>query len=160
MVEIAVEPLSENAVAPYGLVIALGPRGRAPATRYAADVANKRPQARLNVSISQQLPTTLPLQVKAMENHPHSAQTFVPTKMERYLVLVCPDNGEGKPDVKRLKAFVADGTQGINYHPNTWHHPFTVLDGPAECVVLRYDMDDDEDTLWHVVTDGPTIVEA
>ena len=157
---ITVEPLTEEAFAPYGQVIALGPLGRAHSTRYAADVENRRPKARLNVSISQQIPTPLPLVVKAMEKHPHSAQTFVPTAAELYLVLVCPKDGEGGPDLANLKAFVADGGQGINYHPDTWHHPFTVLDGPAECVVLRYDMDDDEDTIWFVVDDGPTIVEG
>lgn len=158
--EITVEPLTEEAFAPYGQVISLGPLGRAHSTRYAADVENRRAEARLNVSISQQIPTALPLVVKAMEKHPHSAQTFVPTAAERYLVLVCPQDGSGGPDLAKLKAFAADGSQGINYHPDTWHHPFTVLDGPAECVVLRYDMDDDEDTIWFVVDDGPTIVES
>ena len=157
--KISIEPLTEEAFSPYGQVIPLGPLGRAHATRYAADVANKRPNAKLNVSISQQIPTSLPLTVKVMEKHPHSAQTFVPTEAERYLVLVCPEDDNGDPNISQLKAFVADGSQGINYHPDTWHHPFTVLDKPAECVVLRYDMNDDEDTTWYVVEDGPTIVD-
>ena len=54
---------------------------------------------------------------------------------------------------------MSDGSQGINYHPDTWHHPFTVLDEPGECVVLRFDMDDDEDTVWFVVKNGPQIIE-
>jgi len=158
--QVTVQPLTAEAFAPYGQIIALGPLGQAHSTRYAADVANKRPDAKLNVSISQQIPTALPLTVKAMEKHPHSAQTFVPTDMKRYLVLVCPADGDGNPDMAQLKAFAGDGSQGINYHPDTWHHPFTVLDEPGECVVLRYDMDDDEDTIWFVVEDGPTIVDA
>lgn len=160
MTEIIVEPLTEEGFAPYGQVIALGPLGRAHSTRYAADVANLRSEARLNVSISQQVPASLPLQVKFMEKHTHSAQTFVPTAMERYLVLVCPKDANGGPILSELKAFTGDGSQGINYHPDTWHHPFTVLDGPGECVVLRYDMDDDEDTIWHEVAEGPTIVDG
>lgn len=159
MSEICVEPLTAEAFASYGEVIALGPLGRAHSTRYAADVENRRPAARLNVSISQQVPSVLPLVVKAMEKHPHSAQTFVPTKIARYLVLVAPTAADGGPDLAGLRAFVAGPEQGINYRPDIWHHPFTVLDGPAECVVLRYDMDDEEDTIWHVVEDGPVIVE-
>ena len=158
--EISTQPLTEEAFAPFGQVIAMGPLGRAHSTRYAADVENKRAAARLNVSISQQIPTPLPLTVKAMEMHPHSAQTFIPTEIKRYLVLVCPKDSDGNPDVGKLKAFVAEGNQGINYHADIWHHPFTVLDDPGECVMLRYDMDDDEDTLWFVVDDGPTIVES
>tara|TARA_B100000674_G_scaffold166275_1_gene133659 strand:- start:841 stop:1323 length:483 start_codon:yes stop_codon:yes gene_type:complete len=160
MTEIVVEPLTEEAFAPFGQVIALGPLGRAHSTRYAADVANRRPEARLNVSISQQVPVPLPLQVKFMEKHPHSAQTFVPTAMERYLVLVCPADADGGPSLGELKAFAGNGSQGINYHPDTWHHPFTVLDAPGECVVLRHDMDDDEDTIWFEVADGLTVVDS
>ena len=158
--EISTQPLTEEAFAPYGQVIAMGPLGRAHSTRYVADVENKRAAAKLNVSISQQIPTPLPLMVKAMEMHPHSAQAFIPTEIKRYLVLVCPKDSDGNPDVDNLKAFLAEGNQGINYHADIWHHPFTVLDEPGECVMLRYDMDDDEDTLWHVVDDGPTIVES
>tara|TARA_B100000686_G_C16690715_1_gene917431 strand:+ start:339 stop:818 length:480 start_codon:yes stop_codon:yes gene_type:complete len=153
------EILTPNAFAPYGQVISLGPLGRANSTRYAADVVNRRADAKLNVSISQQVPATLPLTVRAMEKHPHSAQTFVPTEIRRYLVLVCQSDRDGNPNIKQLKAFVGDGSQGINYHPDTWHHPFTVLDEPGECVVLRFDMDDDEDTVWFVVENGPQIVE-
>ena len=158
MTEITAQLLTEGAFAPYGEVIALGPLGRAHSTRYAANVDNRRPEARLNVSISQQVPTPMPLEVKFLEKHPHSAQTFIPTAMKRYLVLVCPKAANGDPSLSELKAFVADGGQGINYHPDTWHHPFTVLDEPGECVVLRYDMDDHEDTIWFEVEGGPTVV--
>lgn len=153
------KPLTAKAFAPYGQVIPLGPLGQANSTRYAANVANKRTNAKLNVSISQQVPVILPLTVRAMEKHPHSAQTFVPTEMKRYLILVCPADRDGNPNIKKLEAFVSDGSQGINYHPDTWHHPFTVLDEPGECVVLRFDMDDDEDTVWFVVKNGPQIIE-
>ena len=100
--EISTQPLTEEAFAPFGQVIAMGPLGRAHSTRYAADVENKRAAARLNVSISQQIPTPLPLTVKAMEMHPHSAQTFIPTEIKRYLVLVCPEDSDGNPKAESV----------------------------------------------------------
>ena len=44
--EISTQPLTEEAFAPFGQVIAMGPLGRAHSTRYAADVENKRAAAR------------------------------------------------------------------------------------------------------------------
>ena len=50
----------------------------------------------------------MPLEVKFLEKHPHSAQTFLPTAMKRYLVLVCPKAANGDPSLGALNAFVAD----------------------------------------------------
>lgn len=155
--QIVARPLTAEAFAPFGEVVALG-AGQPGSDAYAADLANRRPDARLNVSISRSSPIALPLKVKAMEMHPHSAQAFLPIEISRYLILVCGKTADGGPDIGGIRAFIAQADQGINYKPATWHHPFTVLDAPSRQVMLRYDKDDAEDTLWHDVADGPTIV--
>ena len=38
----------------------------------------------------------------------------------------------------RLRAFVARAGQGVTYAMGTWHHPLTVLDGPASFAVLMW----------------------
>lgn len=157
--EIVAQPLTAAAFAPYGEVIALD-RAEPGSDAWAAALENRRPEARLNVSISRSSPVGLPLKVKAMEMHPHSAQTFLPIEIARYLILVCGQTSDGGPDIGGMRAFVAGPDQGINYKPATWHHPFTVLDRPSRQVMLRYDMDDDEDTIWLDIADGPTIVEG
>ena len=151
------EPLTEEAFAPFGEVIRLG-RGK-PGTRdaFAAAMDNERGDARLNVSVSRANETPMPLRVKWMERHPHSGQTFVPLDVSRYLILVAPTGVDGAPDMKDLKAFVAGRGQGINYRTGTWHHPFTALDRPSECLVLRFDDGGDEDTEWFEVANGPTV---
>lgn len=151
------QPLTADAFAPYGEVIALGEG--APGTResFAAALDNLREDARLNVSVSRSHETPVPLKVKWMERHPFSGQTFVPVDISRYLMLVAPSDEANKPDLSRLEAFVARSDQGINYRAGIWHHPFAALDRPAECVVLRFDNGSDQDTEWFEVTDGPTV---
>ena len=91
----------------------------------------------------------------ALERHPFSSQTFVPTDLSRYLVAVCPSGPDGEPIVERLLAFVADVTLGLNYAPGTWHHPMAILDRPGEYVVLRWYDGSPADTEWR---DLPTRV--
>lgn len=150
-------PLTAEAFAPYGDVIALG--AGAPGTRdsFAAAMDNLREDAKLNVSLSRPNATPVPLKVKWMERHPHSGQTFVPIDISRYLMLVAPSDKQGGPDMDRLEAFVARPNQGINYRAGVWHHPFSALDRPAECLVLRFDDGSDADTEWFEVAEGPVI---
>lgn len=155
------QPLTADAFAPFGDVIAIG-QGE-PGTRdaFAAAMDNKRPEAQLNVSVSRAKETPVPLQVKWMERHPYSGQTFVPLDISRYLMLVAPSTPNGAPNLDKLQAFVAGPDQGINYRAGVWHHPFTALDRPSECLVLRFDDGSEADTEWFEVADGPTIgVEA
>lgn len=47
-----------------------------------------------------------------------------------YFVVVAPCLPDSAPDLSRLRVFYSDlklGVQGINYKPNTWHHPMIVL---------------------------------
>jgi ureidoglycolate lyase len=99
----------------------------------------------------------MPLRVKWMERHPYSSQTFIPHDLGRYLVLVAPCADNGDPFIDQLQAFVADASQGVTYRPDVWHHPFTALDRPSECFVLRYDDGTDSDTQWFEVAGGPVI---
>jgi ureidoglycolate lyase len=118
---------------------------------------NRRDHARLAPTMSRNAPTEMPLRVKWMERHPYSSQTFIPHDLGRYLVLVAPKDDHGDPRIDQLQAFVSDSSQGITYHPDVWHHPFTALDRPSECFVLRYDDGGDDDTHWFEVADGPVI---
>ncbi len=58
--------------------------------------------------------------------------------MARYLVIVAPDSLNGDPDLNNVRAFLADGCQGITYRRGTWHHGMTVLDDVAKMAVLMW----------------------
>jgi ureidoglycolate lyase len=88
------------------------------------------------------------LDVKLLERHPFTTQTFTPLGMSAdvsatcFLVIVAPSlpdplpaitPSEAKvqiqrpPDLQNLKAFVAYGGQAITYAVGTWHAPMVVV---------------------------------
>ncbi|WP_417533722.1 ureidoglycolate lyase [Marinobacterium stanieri] len=128
MLIIRPEPLSAEAFRDFGEVIET--RGRdhfminnGSTQRYhrLAEVMLGKPEDRGIISIfrAQRLP--MPLDVKMLERHPLGSQAFVPLKQNPFLVLVAP--ASDVPDPSSIRAFITDGTQGVNYHPGVWHHP-------------------------------------
>lgn len=73
-----------------------------------------------------------------MERHPDSSQSFIPMAAARWLIVVTPDGGDGRPDMASARAFLASGREGVTFRRNVWHHPFTVLDEPADFAVFMW----------------------
>lgn len=145
---IVARPLTPDAYAPYGEVIAASPRGepgkpanQGTARRYdrVASIENLRPSgATLNVSVFRCAPRQAsPLRVELLEKHPGSTQVFIPMNARRYLVVVA--RGDARPDLSTLAAFVASGAQGISYFPGVWHHPMIALDGSIDFTCLVWE---------------------
>ncbi|KAF7361671.1 putative allantoicase [Mycena venus] len=75
--------------------------------------------------------------LKIMERHPFTNQAFIPMGKGPgegladpgcvYLVVVAKNGADGGPDVKTVRAFVANASQGIVYDTAVWHQPMTVL---------------------------------
>ena len=151
---LTVRRLTAEAFALFGQVI----QARVAAIGWRARVAaleNRRPAAVPHLAVTRLVPTALPVRATALERHPFSSQTFVPTDLSRYLVAVCPSGPDGEPIVERLLALVVDVTLGVNYAPGAWHHPMAILDRPGEYVVLRWYDGSPADTEWR---DLPTRV--
>ncbi|HXA94939.1 MAG TPA: ureidoglycolate lyase [Candidatus Dormibacteraeota bacterium] len=130
-------PLTAEAFKPFGAVLEGTPT---PGRTYLSDtLANGRAHAPVSLAVATVVPkATFPLDVKVLERHEHSSQTFIPLHVSRYLVLATLDGPGGGPDLSRLCAFVARAGQGVTYAMGTWHHPLTVLDGPASFAVLMW----------------------
>ncbi len=155
-----VQPLTAEAFAPYGQVIALGGRG----TRQIAindgrcmrhhDLA--RPFAAEPGSIAFSLfdadATALPARLTLMERHRLGTQSFAPFGAALQLVAVVADASIAPAALgpQHLRAFVTDGRQGLQLHPGVWHHPLLSLQaGPwlvadriapeVDCDVVRID---------------------
>jgi ureidoglycolate lyase len=139
-------PLSKEAFAPFGDVIGLELSGGASAnqgtaTRYnrVAQLASNRPQAQPNLAVFRSVAKALPFEVRLLERHPCSTQMFVPLSCQRFLVVVCPDDARGEPDLPHLRAFLCGPGQGINYRLGVWHHPIIALDAPADLLMLAWE---------------------
>ena len=135
--KVKAEPLTAEAFAPFGQVLE-APRPE-PRQDRAGRLDNRRAGASANLALVRAAPVTLPIRVRKLERHSYSSQAFAPLDASGYLVLVCPSDGEGKPRIDRLRAFVAAGHQGINYDADVWHHGMAALERPGTFGMLVHE---------------------
>ena len=135
--EVTPQPLSREAFAPFGDVIDIpDAAGR---TYYDDALGNLRPHARASLSaILKADSAERPLRADLLERHEFSSQTFIPIDVARWLIVVAPHAAAGGPDLGGVRAFIANGRQGVTYRPNTWHHGLTVLDRPGRFAVFMW----------------------
>ncbi|CAO1596400.1 MAG: hypothetical protein LQ349_009526 [Xanthoria aureola] len=94
-----------------------------------------------------------PVDVKVLERHPYTTQTFIPLGVGRkaqgvYLVVVAPTlppTGQppfttmGPPDLSKVRTFWAHGGQAVTYGLGTWHMPMAVVgEERLDFVVVQY----------------------
>lgn len=85
------------------------------------------------VNIFRSTPLVQPIAIKMMERHPHGSQAFIPMGTNSYLIVVAP---AGDFDVNTLEVFIANSTQGVNYHKGTWHHFCLALGSESDFLVI------------------------
>ena len=95
-----------------------------------ADIDVKTQDGYPLINIFRGQPRPHPIEIRMMERHPLGSQAFIPLQNKPYLVVVAP-TGE-KVTRNDLRAFIADGNQGVNYKRNLWHHPLLVLEDSHE----------------------------
>ena len=103
--------------------------------------------------------------IEILERHPYTTQTFIPLGISpfeaneaRYLVIVAPSlppsladeelnvpparannerlPGRGLPDLSKIRAFLANGSQAVTYGAGTWHAPMAVIGKKAISFVV------------------------
>lgn len=136
--KLEITPLTKEAFAAFGDVIETdGARNfeinNGSTVRY-HDLANIETDAKVLVNIFRATPLDYPVSVKMVERHPKGSQAFFPLDNRPYLVLVAP-KGETVA-AKDLRAFMAGGRQGVNYHAGTWHHPVLALEAVSDFLVI------------------------
>lgn len=138
-------PLTPEAFAPFGQVLMAhgdGPERHA----FAAHMDNRRSGAAPNMTYMRVKTVDLPVVIDALERHSFSNQTFIPLNGTRQLVVVCPSLPDNMPDISKMAAFVAAGSQAVNYNTGVWHAPRTAISGPGEFVMFRWDDGSADDT--------------
>ena len=132
-------PLTAERFAPFGDVIAASPRSDASMNdaRFDRFASLAKIDADGGAAISivrSRSPTALPHRFDMVERHPLGSQAFVPLGSFPFVVVVAPP-GESV-DPAELRAFVTDGSQGINYHRGTWHMPLIALQAGQRFLVV------------------------
>ena len=140
MRELRALPLEAASFAPFGEVIeATGaPLGINDDTaQHFADLARidvADAGGRTRVGIYRAQPRVFPFVLRMLERHPLGSQLFMPLEGRRFVVVVAPA-GE-RIEVASIRAFVANGRQGVNYHRGTWHHPLLALELQGDFLVV------------------------
>ncbi len=138
--QLEVKPLTKEAFAPFGDVIETAGTDYFPinngSTRRYHDLAKVEllNDGHALINIFQATPLDYPLSVKMVERHPFGSQAFIPLSGRPYLVLVATAGESVEPT--DLKAFLAQPSQGVNYHAGTWHHPVLALEGVSDFLVV------------------------
>lgn len=158
-------PITAERFAPYGDVI-----HAAPATIQAMNDArferfddlarvdvDQADGGRVAISIARsKTPTTLPHRFDMVERHPLGSQAFIPLAPFSFVVVVAPA-GESV-DIDDLRAFVTNGSQGINYHKGVWHMPMIALQSGQQFLIV--DRAPSDDNCEEFVLGEPLILEA
>ena len=129
------EPLTRDAFAPFGDVIQIEGAeqfeinsGYTTRVHDLIDIQLAGENARAQMSFFLGRPR--PLEITMLEKHPFGSQAFYPLDDKRWLVVVADE-----PRSECVRAFLATGRQGVNYHRNIWHHPLLVLE-PQQFVII------------------------
>lgn len=143
-------PLTAEAFAPFGEVIAIDNGLRRNHFKFAFESSVEAREPSLWVSYPSRVAGDV-IEVARLERHPHAAQTFIPIREGRYLVIVCHAAADGSPDVSTLCALIAEADQAVTYRRNVWHHGLTVLDDRTRfAVVTTLSGQHDDDTFFEL----------
>jgi ureidoglycolate lyase len=137
---ILAEPLTRQAFAPFGDVIAMEGAesfaingGRCRRYHDLARVEAAGAGARVLINLFRSEPVPMPLRLDMVERHPLGSQAFIPLDGRPFLVIVCADLNS-RPDTPR--AFLTGPGQGVNFHRNIWHAPLAPLGNRQDFVVI------------------------
>lgn len=140
--KLKVEPLTPASFAPFGEVISTATArdeykiNLGTTTRFhdisRVDVGDE--DGAPIISIFRGTPRPMPIEIKMMERHPLGSQAFVPLSGQKFLIVVA--EGSDPPALEDLRAFISDGTQGVTYAKNVWHHPLLVLEPESDFLIV------------------------
>lgn len=140
---IQIENLTLENFAPFGEVISANGHdffhiNDAHTERYHALVTTEiMGNAKAGISIFRNTKSTqIPFSIAMLERHPNGSQAFIPMQGQKFLVIVAPCLNQNEPDLSGLRAFITDGSQGVNYRAGTWHHPLLTLENPSDFAVV------------------------
>ena len=137
---IRAEPLSKAAFLPFGDVIEIADRP--------SDLINKgntekfpglarlvsMDEADMELSIYRSHPVTTPVSIEALECHPRGSQAFFPLHNRPFPVVVALPGKS--PQAADIRAFLSNGSQGINLNPGVWHHYQISLESLSDYLVV------------------------
>ena len=78
-----------------------------------------------------------PVIIDSLERHPLGSQAFIPLLGNPFLIVVAPQGDA--PKSSKVRAFVTNGHQGVNYFKGVWHYPLLALVERDQFLVIDRD---------------------
>lgn len=122
-IALTIQPMTREAFAPYGELIS---------ERGAIEVDLDGGAA----SVVAQTIEAHALSFDFMGRHLRTEQVFAPLGSARSVIAVAPPSRDGDLDIKRLGAFLIDGSCAFKLHRGTWHTSAFPLDERATFIIL------------------------
>ena len=154
-------PITPERFAPYGDVIHASADSKAAMNdarfeRFSRLAEVDAEGRHASISIARcKMPTSLPYRFDLIERHPLGSQAFIPLSHFKFFVVVAPAAESAEPE--DLRAFVTNGSQGVNYHKGVWHMPMIALDGGQEFLIVDCGADG-ENCEEHYFSDPVTLL--
>ncbi|MBK02151.1 MAG: hypothetical protein CL464_06820 [Acidimicrobiaceae bacterium] len=124
-----VEPITAAKFAPYGqLVVPSDGYGR---QSFSDGLSHD--QRSIALSTTHVRAVQPPITIEEIERHPFSSQTFIPMKVNRWVVAV-----SATPDPVDLRGFLVGPGTGVTIRRGVWHYQLTALDSDATFAVLMW----------------------
>lgn len=130
-IEIALSPLTPEAFAPFGTILAPEGRARLPVTTYGDALCLYREGFETDQPIEWFIVQGKPRPMEALflERHRQITQAFLPLGGQGFILLVARPEAEAEADgliaQSETRAFHVPGTVGVQLHRGTWHeNPF------------------------------------
>ncbi|KLT72439.1 ureidoglycolate hydrolase [Neisseria arctica] len=143
MKTLPVEPLTKEAFAPFGDVIEIEGsswfhinNGTTERYHRLGDVQIEGSDGKPVISLARGDAFDTPIEICMLERHPLGSQAWIPFNRTPFVVVVAPNGIDDRPDTSRMRAFYAEGNQGVNYHLGTWHHPLMSFRTRGEFIVV------------------------
>jgi len=96
------------------------------------DASAENGKATLHIFVAKK--RQFPLTISMLEKHPFFSQAFIPRENQPFIVVVAPPGDQ--PNIEKIKAFITNGEQGINYARGVWHHPLISLENEMQFIVV------------------------
>ncbi len=110
-----------------------------------ATLDTKEDQGQTSVHIFVAKSRQFPLHISMLEKHPYFSQTFIPRHSSPFIVVVAPPSE--KPSIEKIKAFITNGEQGINYSRGVWHFPLISIKHNSQFIVIDRKHNEDIDSI-------------
>lgn len=165
MRDLAVQPLTAAAMAPFGSLIErermpglAASSGGGPVGGLVNGGTSRRHEAvpalelqreggRAVLAVYDAQTRRFPFEAQVLERHRLSAQLFLPLGGARRCVLLLAPAGIERPRAEDCVALLSDGRQGVCIDAGTWHHGLLALDdGPWAVLERRADRVDCDET--------------